>query len=57
MLMEWTEPRTEWKEHDRKVWNVMECPEWCQNDGGVSEMDLVKFYVTMLEHTTLDQNM
>ena len=26
--------------------NVMEGPEWCQNDVGVSEMDLVKFYMT-----------
>ena len=46
MLTEWTELRTEWKEHDRKAWNVMERLEWCWNDGGVSEMDLAKFYVT-----------
>ena len=38
----------EWKECDGKVWNVMECPEWCRNDGGASEMDLAKFYVTII---------
>ena len=36
----------EWKEHDGKVWNVMGGLEWCRNDGGASEMDLAKFYVT-----------
>ena len=44
MLMEWMELRTEWKERDGKVWNVMEGLEWCWNDGGVLEMDLSKFY-------------
>ena len=34
MLTEWTEPRMEWKECDRKVWNVMEHLEWCRNDVG-----------------------
>ena len=46
MLTEWMEPRTEWEEHDGKVWNVMERPEWCQNDVRALEMDLAKFYMT-----------
>ena len=46
MWTEWTELRTKWKEHDGKVWNVIEHLEWCQNDVGALEMDLVKFYVT-----------
>ena len=48
MLTEWTESRMEWKERDGKVWNVMEGPEWCRNDVGVSELDLAKFYVTAI---------
>ena len=46
MWTEWTELRTEWKECDGKVWNMMERLEWCWNDVRASEMDLAKFYVT-----------
>ena len=37
-------------ECDGKAWNMMEGPEWCQNDVGVSGMDLEKFYVTKGEN-------
>ena len=48
MLTGWTELRTEWKEHDGKVWNMMEGPEWCWNDVRASEMDLAKFYMIVV---------